>query len=415
MLTERIIYSSSLPWTFNVASASGSHILDPQGRKILDFTSGWNVVNLGWNPPALIETAIAQLRRNAYASVWTGDAARTSFAEALTEALPGPLKAIGRATGGTEANEEAIKTARAYTRRYDILGLWPTYHGQSLATLAVGSAPATMTDLGQLAAGVIQLRFPAGSGDESEGELLESFLRQVDEALRTETVAAVITEAGLVSGTGSTLVAPSGYLKALREATTRYGTLLVLDEVGTGFSRCGRLFAMEREGVVPDIVTLGKAITNGISPMGAMVTTREIAEATGELTELTSTFGWTPVGCATALECLRIHQRDRVWELAEAKGRRLVRALRSGLGGNAVATVRGVGMELGIRFNDGVRSVTGTSVADSVVARALADGLHVVGDRDRNIQLMPPLTIEDEAMDRGVEILLRAIQAVVVH
>src|SRR5882672_9548379 len=151
MLKHRIIYSASLPWMFSVARANECYIYDEAGRFLLDFTSGWNVVNLGWNPPALVAEAEAQLRRNAYASIWTIDKVQAQFAQALTDALPEPLRAVGRATGGTEAIEEAIKTARAFTGRYEILGFRPTYHGQSLAALAVGTSPGAMPSLGKLA------------------------------------------------------------------------------------------------------------------------------------------------------------------------------------------------------------------------------------------------------------------------
>jgi acetylornithine aminotransferase len=228
----------------------------------------------------------------------------------------------------------------------------------------------------------------------------------------TGSIAAVVAEPGIVTGTGCVRIAPTGFLRALRELTRRHGALLVFDEVGTGFSRCGWLFGMLQEDVVPDIVTLGKGITNGVIPLGAMVTTPEIAETTSDLTELTSTFGWTPAACGVAMECVRIHRRERVWEKAAADGQRLLSRLRAELSGQlAVAWIRGLGMEIGIGFHD-ARSDSDLSVARRIVGRSLERGLHVVGDGANSLQLMPPLTISAESLERGTGILLDVIREV---
>ena len=189
---------------------------------------------------------------------------------------------------------------------------------------------------------------------------------------------------------------------------------MILDEVGTGFSRCGSLFGMNLDGVTPDIVTFAKAISNGAAPIGAMVTRDDIAEATWSKSILLSTFGWTPLACAAALRTLHIHQRDKVWEKAKRDGAYMVDSLRRELQDHhKVGDIRGRGMEIGI---DIVKD-TGTKAHDAaavekIVQQAFKQGLHIVCDHHSNIQLMPPLTIDRMFLDEGLGRLIESIRAI---
>jgi len=223
----------------------------------------------------------------------------------------------------------------------------------------------------------------------------------------------VVTEAGIVTGWGSTNVAPPGYLQLVRALTRQYGSLMILDEVGTGFSRCGRLFGMELTGVTPDIVTFAKAITNGGAAMGAMVANDEIGQAAADKGIFVSTFGWTPVACAAAVQSLRVHQRDKVWEKAREDGDYVVERLNRELAGHpAMGDIRGKGMEIGIDLvKDRVTKQRDTERKMKIVQRAFEGGLHVVGDNQSTIQLMPPLTIDRQTLDEGLDILIDSIKS----
>jgi acetylornithine/succinyldiaminopimelate/putrescine aminotransferase len=222
-------------------------------------------------------------------------------------------------------------------------------------------------------------------------------------------VAAVLTEAGVITGWGSTALAPQGYLTLVRQLTQKYGALLILDEVGTGFSRCGRLFGLQRENITPDIVTLAKGLSNGVAPIGAMVTTQEIAEKTSPLTNIYSTFGWLPVACAAAQKTLEIHQREKIWEKAEADGKYLREVLEKELNQkDKLYDIRGLGMEIGVTYLG--PTVGEKSWADQIVETAYQKGLHLVGDHENNLQLMPPLTISRQELDIGLNILVAAIK-----
>ena len=400
---DRIAYYD---YKFEFTGAKESFIYDGDGNKLIDFSSGWNVTNLGWNHPEVAEAICEQAKKNTYAPMWTGDPIQTAYAKALTDALPDELSVCARATGGTEANEEAIKTARAFTGRQKILGFNDTYHGQSFATLALCSQKSDLNNISPVPEGFDQINFPAINGQEQkQEEILEKFAQELEEKLRTEEFAAIITEAGIVTGEGNTLIAPQGYLTKVRELTKKYGTLLILDEVGTGFSRCGKLFGYQIENVTPDIITLAKGISNGAEAIGAMITTEEISQKTCDDIYLISTFGWTPVACACAKKVLEIHQRERLWEKAEKDGAYVIGKLKTELGVNShIESISGIGLEIGLLLKNGV--------AKEVTSKALENGLHLVNETGDNIQIMPPLTIRREVLDKGIDILIKTIKEI---
>jgi acetylornithine/N-succinyldiaminopimelate aminotransferase len=401
MLRNRIIYNSYSPWVFDLEKAEGSFLWTTDGDKLIDFSSGWNVVNLGWNHPEINEAVINQAGVNVYAPMWTADKVQNEYAEKLTAALPDNLTAVARATGGTEANEMALKMARAMSGRSRIVSIRDSYHGQSFGSIAAGFRPEFVKAISPVVPHFTQLEYPSTDRTEESGdEALKKFAAELEDQLSKNDVAAVLTEAGIVTGWGTTSVASKGYLKLIRELTTKFGTLLILDEVGTGFSRCGKLFALEIEDVVPDFVTLAKGISNGAAPIGATVTTDEIANTTYAKATLTSTFGWTPLACAAALKTLEIHQRDRVWQNAAGNGRFLLETLTNKLEGNPrVKEVRGIGMEVGIQLN------AGTSEKD-VVKEARSRGLHLAEAGEGTLQLMPPLTIDRPTLNEAIRILV---------
>lgn len=408
MIKNHIIYNIYLDWSFDMERAEGSYLWTRNGQPLIDFTSGWNTTNLGWNHPEVAEALVSQVKKNTYAPMWTADAAQNDYAELLTGALPAPLTAVGRATGGTEANEMAIKTARVFTERNKIVGFRETFHGQSVSTLAIGFPGPPVHDF-------VQLTYPQTyRTDKSPERVLQEFADELEQTLATRAVAAVFTEAGIITGWGSTYVAPSGYLPLVRKLTEQYGTLMILDEVGTGFSRCGSLFGLELDGITPDIVTFAKAISNGAAPIGAMVTREDIAEATLAKSILLSTFGWTPVACAVALRTLHIHQRDKVWEKATRDGAHIMNRLKSELGDHPqVGDIRGIGMEIGIDIvkNTSTREHDAATV-EKIVQQAFKRNLHIVCDHHSNIQLMPPLTIERATLDEGLTRLIESIEAI---
>jgi acetylornithine aminotransferase len=405
MIKNHIIYNNYSEWTFDISRAEGNYVYDSHEKRMIDFTSGWNVTNLGWNNPEIISAVKEQLKKNTYAPMWTADSIQNQLASELIKVLPRVLDSVGRATGGTEANEEAIKTARAHTGRHKIVGFKDTYHGQSFGSMSIGFRPEHVESISPMVGDFVQIDFPKLYGDKrTEIEILKDYSDRLEKLLQGKDIAAIVTEAGMITGWGSAYVAPAGFLRVTRDLCTKYGTLLILDEVGTGFSRLGKFFGMEIENVIPDIVTLAKGLSNGVAAIGAMVTTTKIAENTYKATNNSSTFGWMPISCAAAIKTLQIHQRDKIWEQSHREGEYLKSALSRELKDHPhVADVRGVGMEIGIQFIKGQ--------VDKIVDCARDKGLHLVCDHTTVIQLMPPLVIDRKTLDKGIDILISSIKS----
>lgn len=412
MIKAHIVYPIFSDWKFKVSRSEGSYIWDEKGRRLIDFTSGWNVTNLGWNNQEVNTAVIDQLRKDAYVSGWNSIDIQEEYAEALVKSLPKTLDTVCRATGGTEANEEALKIAWAATKRKKIISFHDFYHGHSFAIMHLGYPEKMLKKIGPYVSEFIRLDFPSMIFSSNDGShLLSEFCEKLETLLKSRDIAALITESGINTGWGSTIIAPSGFLNAVRKLTEKYGTLLILDEVGTGFSRCGQLYGMELSGVVPDIVTFAKGISNGAMPIGAAVTRKDLAEKMIKMTNIYSTFGWIPPACAAALTTLNIHKRDKVWEKAREDGKYLLAKLKKSLSTHPhVGSIRGIGMEIGVTFIQNKKlHKPNDFLAKKIAERAFKKGLNLVFGGDGNIQIMPPLTIPRKLLDQGLELFIETV------
>lgn len=414
MIHNSIAYNSE--WLFTVTRAQECYLWDQHDQKILDFSSGWNVANLGWNHPEIAEAMIAQIKKNVYVPMETGEEIQYAYAEALLGALPKELNVVSRVTSGTEANEQAIKIARAATGRKKIIGFTDTYHGQSLGEIAIGYREKYTTKISPLVPEFVQLDYPTTFlTKKSDQETLDDFLNELEDVLKHKDIAAIVTEPGMITGWGTTYVAPKGFLTGIRKLTEQYGTLLILDEVGTGFSRTGTLFGMEHERVIPDIATFAKGISNGAAAIGAVAVKREIVEPVQGDTMLISTFGWTPVACAAALATLQIHLRDKTWEQSAKHGEWLRQTLPERLANVPnIGDIRGMGLEIGVVFvNNKNELKPDIAFADTVVRNALQNNLLIKLGDEGSIQLMPPLTMSKEILEDGVNLFVKSIEQTV--
>lgn len=382
-----------------ILKAEGALIWDRSGKRYIDFSSAWNVTNLGWNNPEISEVIIEQTKKNVQGLLWGSDTIQEEYAKALTEALPKELDACIKETSGTESVEVAIKVARVYTGRNKVVGFNAHYHGQLFAALAIGYPKGSHPKLEPLVPEIAPIAFPHNKISETDWQ---KFLVDFEEILSQKDIAAVVTEPGIITGWGSTLIAYPGFLTKLRELTLKYGTLLIVDEVGTGFSRTGKLFGIQHENIVPDMIALAKGISNGASAIGAVVGKSEIFEKSFSESILVSTFGWTPIACAASLKVLQIHLRDKTWEMAEKKGNYIKEKLRACIG-ETLVDVRGMGLEIGAQFKD-------AETCSRIQKACFAEGLHVVVGSQDNMQIMPPLTISQELLDEGLNILIKNLK-----
>ncbi len=406
MIKNHIAYNPFSDWKFTFQKAKDSYIWDDKGNKYIDFTSGWNVTNLGWNHSEVNEAIISQAEKNVYAPMWTADVIQEEYAETLLQHMPEGMNVIGRATGGTEANEMAIKIARAATGRKKIIGFKETYHGQLFAVMALGYSASDTETFAPLVPQFIQLDYPESTNnDEKDKQKLQTFISHLEDILKHKDVAAIVCEPEMITGWGSCKVAVKGFTKSVREMNKKYGTLLILDEVGTGFSRIGRLFGYQYSNINPDIITLAKGISNGGAAIGAVVTSTAILEPTNSQTNLVSTFGWTPIACAAALKTLQVHIRDKTWEMSQSKGEVIKKVLNAELKKTELLKdVRGLGLEIGVEFTE--------TVAEKIITEAFKRGLHLTNGGSNLIQLMPPVTIEKKVLDEGLSIFIGVIKSI---
>ncbi|MFC1647010.1 aspartate aminotransferase family protein [Patescibacteria group bacterium] len=413
MIKNNILYTNFLNWEFSVTKAEGSYIWNQNNKKLIDFTSGWNVTNLGWNNTEVIEAIVKQTKINTFIPMWLSDQVQVKYAKDLTNSMPKQLDLAVRATGGTDANDKALMLARAITKRKKVIGCYDTYHGHSFGTISIGYRPEHVVNESPIVPEFIKLNFPVTTENETKDKkVLKDFLADLEELLKKEDIACVITEAGVISGWGSTYIAPYGYLKEIRKLTKKYGTLLILDEVGTGFSRCGQLWGMQIEKVVPDMVTLAKGITNGSGAMGAVVLKSSYGEELLSNSKTHSTFGWMPLPVAAACAVIKIHKRDKVWEKAKVDGIYVLDQLKKELGSlSNIGTINGIGLEIGLTFVKAKKTKgRDNDMAKKVISTAYKKGLHLALGGEGNIQIMPPLTTSRKVLDEGLEMLIESVK-----
>lgn len=369
------------PFDIAVKRAKGSTIVGANGKRYLDLFAGWCVANLGYGVPE-IEARLARFRGPSYVSPSFRYAPWGELSAALAEIAPGRLRRAFRATGGTEAVEIALQAATTYTDRDRILALEGCYHGNSIATMDV--AQDCWRSLS-----VRRIRPP-----------LDALAAEdVEDALATEEFAAFILEPiPLALGVR---VPTEEFMRRIARACRDTGTLLIADEVATGFGRTGTMFACERYGLEPDILCLAKAITAGYAPLGATLMTSEVAQGVeGEVTAY-STYGWHPYAVEAALANLAYWRKNgkRILRNVEARGGEIEERVRTMDLGDA--EVRRAGLAIGVEL-------TSKGKADGIVERAQKKGLLLTNDEEV-LEMFPALTIDARTVTRAMDILERAL------
>lgn len=391
-----------------VSRAAGSYVWDLDGRQYLDLTAGSGVHALGHGDAGLVAAMGEQLRTFTHGGWQLGCPARMELSERLAGLLPWPDPVLMYCTTGSEAVEGALKVARAATGRRQVLGFLGGYHGKTAGSLAV-TANALLRDVTELPVAGLSLPYPAApeyvdSLATATGGVYaygREILDHPDFGLSE--VAALVVET--VQGAGGMLAARPGWLAELRDFTSRHGILLVLDEIYTGFGRTGRMFGYQHDGVVPDLVVLGKALGGGL-PLAMVAGPREVLDRIGPLRQ-TSTFAANPVACAAGTYVLRRLDEDGLAGQAAATGDALATALTAVRVSNVDITVRGRGLMLGVHL----ATPGGAAYARKVVARMRELGVLVLrgGSDGQVVKLTPPLTLSSEEAKTAVEVFAEAL------
>ena len=403
-----------------IERARGSFVHDADGRAILDFTSGQMSSLLGHGHPE-IATVIAEHAAN-LDHLFSGMLSRpvVDLATKLAEVAPAGLERSLLLSTGAEANEAALKLAKLYTGKYEVVGFAQSWHGMTGAAASAtycagrkGYGPASVGSFAIPAPNPYRPRF--GGAEDWQAELDYAF--DLIDRQSSGNLAAFIAEPILSSG--GLIDLPVGYLRALQAKCRERGMLLILDVAQTGVGRTGMMFACERDGVAPDILTLSKTLGAGI-PLSAVMTTAEIEERCHERGFLFyTTHVSDPLPAAVGLKVLEIVERDGLVERARVAGARLetgLRALQREF--DCIGDVRGRGLLLGVEI---VRSQAGKEAAPELgaaITRAcMAHGLSMnivqLPLMGGVFRIAPPLTVSDEEIDLGLSLLKRAIEDVV--
>ena len=395
--------------------AEGVFLYDAGGRRMLDFTSGQMSAILGHCHPEIVATVRETVGRldHLFSSMLSEPV--VDLAEALARLVPSLPRVMLLSTGG-EANEAAIRLAKLVTGKWEIVGFAQSWHGMTggaaAATYKAGRRGIGPLMPGQYAISAPNPYRPRFNGVSWRQELDDSF--ELLDRQCTGNLAAFIAEPILSSG--GVLDLPPGYLAALQAHCRARGMLLILDEAQTGVGRTGHMFAFERDGVVPDILTLSKTLGAGL-PLSAVMTSDAVAAAADEREFLFyTTHVNDPLPAAVGLKVIEIVGRDRLPARAEEAGARLSAGLRQLMQRHAcIGDVRGRGLLLGLEFAaTGGRSAG--ALSEEVTAAASDLGLSAnivrVGASDGTMRIAPPLTVTDAEIDLGVDLLDQAIKRV---
>jgi 4-aminobutyrate aminotransferase len=393
-----------------VAKAHGAKFWTADGVEYIDFVSGVAVNAIGHTHPEVVKAIQEQASQLIHLGLNYGYFESTiRLAQKLAEITPGNLDTVFFSNSGAEAIEAAIKLARAATKRPNIIGFEGSFHGRTMgATSLTASSSKYRKNYEPLVGGIYHAPYPA---EEAEVQyclkrLHTLFELQVDPSQ----VAAIVIEP--VLGEGGYVPAPSSFLQALRKISDEHGILLVFDEIQTGFGRTGKMFAAEHSGVTPDILVLAKALSSGM-PLGAIVARRELHEKWQTGTH-GSTFGGNPVSCAAAIASIRVIENEKLVERSNKLGQHITQRLQNQIGSlSQVAKIRGLGMMIGIDFQD-EQGQAGSKEVSKIREEALKNHLLVTscGVQGQTIRLMLPLNVDENILDEGLTILEQAIRSV---
>lgn len=377
--------TSAFPMALEVQKAADIYLYGPDGKKYIDLISGIAVSSLGHNHPRVVEAVRRQVADHMHVMAYGEFVQSTQVlaAKAICDTLPDRLDNVFFVNSGSEAVEGAMKLAKRFTRKGKIIACFNSYHGSTHGAMSLGSTEPNLQPFAPLVPGISHIQH--GSIDD---------LQQIDDQ-----TAAVIIET--VQGEAGIRLASKEYFQALRSKCDQTGTLLVLDEIQTGFGRTGTFWGFEHYDIVPDIITTAKAMGGGM-PLGAFIAPKNIMQTlqTDPMLGHITTFGGHPVSCAASLATLQELEETKIYLSAEAKAQLFLKYLRH----PDITTTRHLGLMMAIEFDSYAR-VAG------IIEKAMDFGL--ISDWflycDRAIRIAPPLTISDEQIKAACDILLKAI------
>jgi acetylornithine aminotransferase len=378
------LMGSAPPPTAVLVRGEGCYVWDTEGKKYLDFLAGIAVNSLGHAHPVLVDAVSSQVATLAHISNYFASPSQIELAERLKRLSgAGDAGRVYFCNSGAEAMEAAIKLTRLNQGRTRILALKNAFHGRTMGSLSLTAKPAMRDPF-----------LPLLPGIEHIDATVEALSAAMD-----DTVAAVIVEP--IQGEAGVLELPPGYLEAARELTTKFGALLILDEIQTGAGRTGSWFYFQQKGIVPDAIAVAKGIAGGV-PIGALITFGTTSDLF-QRGQHGSTFGGNPLATTAANAVLGEIERAGLVAAATPKGSRIRLGVASA-SSPLVSGTRGAGLLIGVALTK--------PVAHEVVAAAFAEGLIVNAANDTSIRIAPPLIVSDAEIDEFTHKFTKALEAV---
>ncbi len=392
-----------------ITRAQGSWLYAGE-RRILDFSSGLVNVNLGHGHPKVVKAIQEQAERLCYVTPSFGEEQRAELARLVAEVAPGDLTKTLFTTGGTEANEHAVRIARMVTGRHKILTQWRSFHGQTAGSATLGGDNRRWANEPGIT-GVVHFLNPDPYRS-LFGNDVQKALAHVEEVLWYEGpqyVAAILLEP--IVGSSGLIVPPDGYLRGLRRLCDQHGILLILDEVMTGFGRTGKWFAAEHEGVVPDMMTFAKGVNSGYVPLGGVIVDEPIARHfDANVLWAGLTYSGHPLACAAGVATVNAYRDEGIIERGAKMGELLMRELRAVAARHpSVGDVRGKGLFIGIELvkdrttKEMLERWNGPSAKlQNAIKNALASRDVYLLNRWNMLFVAPPLTVSEDEIRFGV-------------
>ncbi len=363
-----------------IVKAEGVIVSDPEGNEYYDMLSAYSAHNFGHRHPEIVAAAKDQLDKVTLTSRAFHNDKLAEWLEALTK-LTGKDMALPMNTGA-EAVETALKTARRWgaevkgveNGKQEIIVCANNFHGRTISIISFSVDPDARINYGPYAPGFVIIPY----GDAAA----------LEAAITPNTVGFLVEP---IQGEAGIICPPDGYLKQVREICTKHNILFMADEVQTGFARTGDMFAVQHEGVVPDIFILGKALGGGIMPVSAITANKDIL---GVYTPGThgSTFGGNPLACAVSCKAMEIMQRDDYPKMAREKGAYFVAKLKE-IQNPEIVEIRGRGLLIGVEFDRPAAGYVKALIANGVLAKET---------HENTIRFAPPLVITKEQMDDAI-------------
>ena len=394
-----------------MAKGQGAVVEDVDGNVYLDCCAGIAVASTGHSHPQVVSAITEQAQRFLHISTDYYHEGQVALGEAIAEVAPidGPARTFF-SNSGTEAVEAAIKLARYHTKRPNIIAFLGSFHGRTLGSLSLtASRSVQRRGFGPMAPGVFHApyanpyRCGAGMGTENcAAECLAYIEKQMlVHLVAPDEVAAIIVEP--IQGEGGYVVPPPEFIQGLSRITKQHGMLLVADEVQSGVGRTGKMFAIEHDGVKPDIVVIAKAIASGL-PMGLTVASEAVMD--WPVGAHSNTFGGNPIACAAALATLGLVRGGLMANAAEV-GAFLQQKLKELAGRHPlVGDVRGKGLMIGVELvRDRVTKERATVERDALVMAAFRRGLLILSAGHNSVRLSPPLVLTKEQAEIAVRLM----------